>query len=65
MEREEVKNIADGGGLERRLERAWCVLGNGVLGRSFSREGSGPVEGLSGRAKECSVTAFDRHAEDF
>lgn len=49
VEREEVKNVPDGGGLERRLGRAWCILGNRMLGRSFSREGTGPVEGLSGQ----------------
>lgn len=49
VEREEVKNVPDGGGLERRSERAWCILGNRMFGRSFSREGSGPVEGLSGQ----------------
>lgn len=53
-EREE-ENVPDGGGSERRLARAWCILGNQSVWPSFCGERgvADRVEGLSGRAKEC------------
>lgn len=41
-EREEEKNVLDGGGSERRLESTWCILGNQSAWQVFLQRGEWP-----------------------